>query len=72
MLSTNLCHKTLPAEINKQYYNKKMQYQKDILAAHPDQNNGVDKGCQEINKNQRKVDLAYKIFVNCNCDGLSG
>ena len=45
LLSANLCRKTSHSEINKQYCIKKMNYRKDILAAYPDQNNGVDKWC---------------------------
>ena len=72
LLGVNLCRKTSPAEINKHYRIKKMQFRKDILAAHPDHNNGEDKGCQEINEKWRKVDTAHKDFYTRNSDGLSG
>ena len=49
-----------------------MHFRKDVLAAYLDQNNGEDKGCQEINEKWRKIDTARKDFHARNSDELSG
>ena len=54
LLGVNSCRMASPAEINKRCRSKKMQHRKDILVAHPDQNNGEGKGSQEINENGEK------------------
>ena len=64
--------KSLPSGICKQCRIKKSNHQKDILAAHLDENNGIDKGSQKINEIWRKVESVYKIFNEQNSDSSSG
>ena len=72
LIGVDLDRKSSPSDIYKQCRIKKSNYRKDILAAHPDQNNGIDKGSQKINEIWRKVESIHKIFNERNSDGLSG
>ena len=47
LIGADLDRKSSPSGICKQCRIKKSNYRKDILAAHPDQNNGIDKGSQK-------------------------
>ena len=72
LIGMDLDRKSSLSDIYKQCRIKKSNHRKDILAAHPDQNNGVDKGSQKINEIWRKVKSIYKIFNEQNSDGSSG
>ena len=72
LLGNSLNRKSTPDEIEQMLRSKKSKFRKDTLAAHPDQNNGVDKGSQEINEKWREVENIYKSFIQQNECGMSG
>ena len=43
-----------------------------MLLLHPDRNEGIDMGTQEVNGQLRKIVDIFKMFVTKNIDGISG
>ena len=43
-----------------------------MLLLHPDRNEGIDIGTQEVNEKWRKIDDVFNMFVTKNIDGILG
>lgn len=71
-LGENLSRTSSDDEIKNPFKQKKDQFRKDLLAAHPDKNNSVDGGTQKVTDVFNHARDAYNLFVSTTSSGVSG